>query len=123
MITLKDKIDYEGLDPALNGRVLIGIEAYDLGSPSRSSSVSVTIQVEVSLIFERPGRVAQWVTCLARDASLTADPWVASSITAWSKTFVEIDYEIISTVILLPSAESFKDCCHLQATVCARSTG
>ena len=34
--------------------------------------------------------------------------------------FVEIDYEIISTVILLPSAESFKkDCCQLQVKVCA----
>ena len=32
--------------------------------------------------------------------------------------------EIISTVILLPSAESFKKgCCQLQAKVCARSTG
>ena len=42
------------------------------------------------------------------DASLTANPGVASSIPARSHTFVEIDHEIISTVILLPSAESFK---------------
>ena len=71
-----------------------------------------------------PGRVAQSVTCLATDASLTADPGVASSIPAWSHTFVEIDHEIISTVILLPSAESFKKgCCQLQAKVCAQSTG
>ena len=71
-----------------------------------------------------PGRVAQSVTCLATDASLTADPGVASSIPARSHTFVEIDHEIISTVILLPSAESFKKgCCQLQAKVCARSTG
>ena len=71
-----------------------------------------------------PGRVAQSVTCLATDVSLTADPGVASSIPAWSHTFVEIDHEIISTVILLPSAESFKKgCCQLQAKVCARSTG
>ena len=36
----------------------------------------------------------------------------------------EIDHKIISTVILLPSAESFKKgCCQLQAIVCARSTG
>ena len=57
-------------------------------------------------------------------ASLTADPGVASSIPARSHTFVEIDHEIISTVILLPSAESFKKgCCQLQAKVCARSTG
>ena len=71
-----------------------------------------------------PGRVAQSVTCLATDASLTADPGVASSIPARSHTFVEIDHEIISTVILLPSAESFKKgCCQLHAKVCARSTG
>ena len=53
-----------------------------------------------------------------------ADPGVASSIPAPSRTFVEIDHEIISTVILLPSAESFKKgCCQLQAYVCAQSTG
>ena len=63
-----------------------------------------------------PGCVAQSVTCLATYASLNADLGVASSITARFHTFVEIDYEIISTVILLPSAESFKkDCCQLQA--------
>ena len=67
-----------------------------------------------------PGRVAQLIMCLATDASLTADPGVTNSIQARSNTFVEIDYEIISTVILLPSAESFKnDCCQLQAKVCA----
>ena len=49
-----------------------------------------------------PGRIAQSVTCLATDASLTADPGVASLIPAWSHTFMEIDHEIISTVILLP---------------------
>ena len=70
------------------------------------------------------GKIAQSVTCLATDASLTADPGVASSIPVRSHTFVEIDHEIISTVILLPSAESFKKgCCQLQAKVCARSTG
>ena len=41
-----------------------------------------------------PGCVAQWVMCLATDASLTADPWVTSSIPAQSHTFVEIDYKI-----------------------------
>ena len=45
---------------------------------------------------------------------------VASSILAGSHTFVKIDHEIVSTVILLPSAESFKKgCCQLQAKVCA----
>ena len=71
-----------------------------------------------------PGRVAQSVTCLATDACLTADPGVASSIPARYHTFVEIDHEIISTVILLPSADLFKKvCCHLQAKVCAQITG
>ena len=47
-----------------------------------------------------------------------------SSIPVRSHTFVEMDHEIISTVILLPSAESFKKgCCQLQAKVCARCTG
>ena len=70
------------------------------------------------------GRVAQSVTCLVTDAKLTADPGVASSIPARSHTLVEIDHEIISTVILLPSAESFmKGCSQLQAKVCARITG
>ena len=71
----------------------------------------------------KPGRVAQSVMCLATDASLTTDPGIASLIPARSHTFVEIDHEVISTVILLPSAESFKKgCCQLQAKVCARST-
>ena len=70
------------------------------------------------------GRVAQSVTCLATDACLTADPGVASSIPARYHTFVEIDHEIISTVILLPSAKLFKkSCCQLQAKVCAQITG
>ena len=49
----------------------------------------------------KPGRVAQSVTCLTTDACLTADPGVASSIPVRSHTFVEIDHEMISTVILL----------------------
>ena len=66
----------------------------------------------------------QSVTFLGTDASLTADPGVVSLITAMSHTFMEIDHEIISTVILLPSTESFKKgCCQLQAKVCAQSTG
>ena len=69
------------------------------------------------------GRVAQSVTCLATDVCLTADPGVASSIPVRSHTFVEIDHEMISTVILLPSADSFKKvCCQLQAKVCAQTT-
>ena len=49
-----------------------------------------------------PGRVAQSVTCLATDESLTADPGLRSLIPAGSHTFVAIDHEIISMVILLP---------------------
>ena len=72
---------------------------------------------------QKPGRVAQSVTYLATDACLTADPGVASSIPARYHTFVEIDHEIISTVILLPSADLFKKgCCQLQAKVCAQIT-
>ena len=60
----------------------------------------------------------------ATDACLTADPGVASSIPARYHTFVEIDHEIISTVILLPSADLFKKvCCQLQAKVSAQITG
>ena len=71
-----------------------------------------------------PGRVAQSVTCLASNASLTTDPGVASSVPVRFHTFVEIGYEIISMVIILPSTESFKkDCCQLQAKLCAQSTG
>ena len=66
--------------------------------------------------FFLPGRIAQSVMCLATDACLTADSGVASSIPVLSHTFVEIDHEMISTVILLPSADSFKKgCCQLQA--------
>ena len=62
--------------------------------------------------------LALFVTRLAIDVCLAADPAVASLIPAQSHTFVEIDHEIISTVILLPSTESFKKgCCQLQTKV------
>ena len=102
-----------------------------LKQPLKKSTKNV-FQYQLSLnagqkycrMLQLPGRVAQSVTCLATDASLTADSGVASSIPARSHTFLEIDHDIISTVILLPSAESFKKgCCQLQAKVCARSTG
>ena len=53
-----------------------------------------------------PNHVAQSVMCLTADTCLTADPGVASSILTRSHTFVEIDHEIISTAILLPSTNS-----------------
>ena len=99
--------------------------AEDFASQATSlSKYKETKDVSIKPSLTLPGRVAQSVTCLATDACLTADPGVASWIPARSHTFVEIDHEIISTVILLPSAESFKKgCCQLQAKVCARSTG
>ena len=55
--------------------------------------------------------------------SQTADLGVVSSIPALSHTFMEIDHEIITMVILLSPESLKKDCCQLQAKVCARSTG
>ena len=66
----------------------------------------------------------QSVTCLATDVCLTADPGEASSIPARPHTFMEIDHEIFSTVILLPSVDAFKKgCCQLNAKVCPQITG
>ena len=48
----------------------------------------------------------QSVMCLAADTCLTADPGVASSIQARSHTLLETDHDIISTIVLLPSADS-----------------
>ena len=82
------------------------------------------LMVYHTIVGDVPGRVAQSVTCLATDACLTADPGVTSSIPARYHTFVEIDQEIFSTAILLPSADLFKKgCCQLQAKVCAQVTG
>ena len=66
-----------------------------------AQSVYWCVYTHAKLSSQLPGRVGQSVTCLATDASLTADPGVASSIPVRSHTFVEIDHEIISTVILL----------------------
>ena len=86
--------------------------------------IIIIIIILLLLLLLFTGPVAQSVTCLTTDACLTADPGVASSIPARYHTFVEIDHEIISTVILLPSADLFKKgCCQLQAKVCAQITG
>ena len=85
--------------------------------------VMMLVKTGLNAMFSQ-GRVAQSVTCLATDACLTVDPGVASLIPARYHTFVEIDHEIISTVIFLPSADLFKKgCCQLQAKVCAQITG
>ena len=67
--------------------------------------VFTMIQTSHSVYAELSGsiniaRIAQWVTCLTADACLIVDPGVRSH------TFVEIDHEIISMVILLPLADS-----------------
>ena len=62
--------------------------------------INIIIFIASSNFLLSPGRAAQSVTCLATDASLTADPGVASSIPARSHTFVEIDHEIISRVLI-----------------------
>ena len=72
------------------------------------------------MLTGQPSAVGNVSGKLATDVSLTADPGVVSSIPARSHTFMEIDGEIISAVILPPSAESFKKgCCQLQGKVCA----
>ena len=61
--------------------------------------------------------------CLTTDGYLTANPGVESSVLAWYHTIMEIDLDKISTLILLPSDDSFKKgCCQLQAKVCAQNT-
>ena len=70
-----------------------------------------TVRSSHCLNIGPPGRLAKSVTCLTTDACLTADPGVASSIPGRSHTFVKIDREIISTVIILPSSDSFKKGC------------
>ena len=58
----------------------------------------------------------QSVTWLTTDVCLTAVTAALSLIPARFHTFVKIDHEIISTVILLPSVDSFKKgCSQLQA--------
>ena len=49
--------------------------------------------------------IMQLVMCLVTDVSLTTNPGVASSILGQSYTFMKIEYEIISMVILHSSAE------------------
>ena len=114
-------IDMKHIKRDFSLKALVGAPWVDLGG---GAEAKIKLFQNMVMLHIKLKLIAQSVTCLATDASLTADPGVASSILALSHTFVEIDHEIISTVILLPSAESFKKgCCQLQAKVCARSTG
>ena len=69
------------------------------------------------------GHVVQSVTCLTADMCLTANPGVASLIPARSHTFVEIDREIISMAILLPSADSRRVVVSYKQNYVYKSTG
>ena len=62
----------------------------------RSSNITICKIYLLVFVTDILYKLAQSVTCLATDASLTADPGVASLILARSYTFVEIDHEIIS---------------------------
>ena len=69
------------------------------------------------------GHMAQSVTCLTADTSLTANPGVTSLILPCSHTFEEIDQETISMAFLLPSAESRRVVVSYKRNDVARSTG
>ena len=62
--------------------------------------------LKVQYYLREPGRVVQSLTCLTADMCLTAEPGFMSLIPAGSHIFVEIDHEIISMAILLPSPDS-----------------
>ena len=53
-----------------------------------------------------PGQVVQSVMCLTANMCLIEDQGVTSLIPGWFNTFMEIDHIIISSIILLPSADS-----------------
>ena len=63
-------------------------------------SACMKLQATVLPSAKFPCCIDQLIMCLA------ADPGVLSLIRAQSHTFTEIDHEIISTAILLPSADS-----------------
>lgn len=45
-ISLNGPLDYEGLDPDLNGKIIITVMAYDMGIPPMNSTTNVTVTVE-----------------------------------------------------------------------------
>ncbi|XP_060077744.1 cadherin-23-like [Ylistrum balloti] len=45
-VAVTSPLDYEKLDPDLKGKVLLKIEAYDLGVPQKQRAIPVTIEVE-----------------------------------------------------------------------------
>ena len=91
------------------------------------SAITSDMSADPVPLLHMPASIVQlYQTCMLGSyiqIRVFVDPGVASSILVRSHTFVEIDHEMISTVILLPSADLFKKgCCQLQAKVCARIT-
>ena len=82
--------------------------------------LEIELEKELNLMILEEGSCYRIHT----NVCLTEDPGVTSSIPARSDTFMEIDHEVISTIILLPSADAFKrGWCQLQAKGYARITG
>ncbi|KAK3582014.1 hypothetical protein CHS0354_039681 [Potamilus streckersoni] len=46
VISLTQSLDYEKLDPGLEGKIILTVEAYDNGVPRKSSFINVTLEVE-----------------------------------------------------------------------------
>ena len=85
------------------------INSYTMACPPVHGDGDIPQALASGLSYiQGPGGIAHSVMCLATDTCVTADPGVTSSTSTRSHTFVETDHEIISTVIILPSADSFK---------------
>ena len=59
-----------------------------------------------NLVFYALTLILPWSPLAQSVASLIPDPGVVSFIPVRPHTFVEIDHEMISTIFLLPSADS-----------------
>ena len=46
---MADTLDFESLDPSLQGKIALTVEAFDAGNPPQSTQVFVNITVEVTL--------------------------------------------------------------------------
>ena len=69
-------------------------------------------------VFE-PERIVHLVTCLPTDVCLAADQGVASS----NRPSPILSWRLIMKSFLPSFSSLLKDCCQLQAKVCAQSTG
>ena len=113
--------------PRLNNTSILGFHKklnWSLLSIPKIVTLNISCFKQRAFVFTGPRSAVGNVSgnrcesdCRSRDREF--DPSLVQS-----HTFLEIDHEIISTVILLPSAVSFKKgCCQLQTKVCAQSTG